>query len=46
MGASMDHGTAFDQAGQGMVNELGLVNAIDYGIHPSESSGKETVKKQ
>lgn len=30
--ASVDHGTAFDQAGQGVANELSLINAIDYGI--------------
>ncbi len=29
---SVDHGTAFDQAGTGMANELSLVNAIDYAI--------------
>ncbi|HHV10546.1 MAG TPA: 4-hydroxythreonine-4-phosphate dehydrogenase PdxA [Clostridiales bacterium] len=27
---SVDHGTAFDQAGTGLANELSLVNAIDY----------------
>lgn len=27
---SVDHGTAFDQAGTGKANELSLVNAIDY----------------
>ncbi len=30
--ASVDHGTAFDQAGKGTANELSLVNAIDYAI--------------
>ncbi len=30
--ASVDHGTAFDQAGKGVASELSLVNAIDYAI--------------
>lgn len=30
---SVDHGTAFDQAGQGIANELSLVNAIEYAIN-------------
>lgn len=30
--ASVDHGTAFDQAGKGTANEESLINAIDYGI--------------
>ncbi|MGI6031273.1 MAG: 4-hydroxythreonine-4-phosphate dehydrogenase PdxA [Eubacteriales bacterium] len=29
---SVDHGTAFDQAGKGIQNETSLVNAIDYAI--------------
>lgn len=29
---SVDHGTAFDQAGQGTANEISLVNAIEYAI--------------
>lgn len=29
---SVDHGTAFDQAGTGIANELSLINAIDYAI--------------
>lgn len=29
---SVDHGTAFDQAGKGTANELSLVNAIDYAV--------------
>ncbi|NDL66658.1 4-hydroxythreonine-4-phosphate dehydrogenase PdxA [Clostridiales bacterium F-3ap] len=29
---SVDHGTAFDQAGKGIANELSLENAIEYGI--------------
>ncbi|MBR3334379.1 MAG: 4-hydroxythreonine-4-phosphate dehydrogenase PdxA [Clostridia bacterium] len=30
--ASVDHGTAFDQAGKGVANELSLINAIDYAV--------------
>lgn len=30
--SSVDHGTAFDQAGKGIANESSLVNAIEYGI--------------
>ncbi len=44
--ASVDHGTAFDQAGQGVANELSLMNAIDYGIRLSKSNRAKTVKKQ
>ncbi len=29
---SVDHGTAFDQAGKGTASELSLINAIEYGI--------------
>lgn len=29
---SVDHGTAFDQAGKGIANELSLSNAIDYAV--------------
>ncbi len=29
---SVDHGTAFDQAGKGIANELSLTNAIDYAV--------------
>ena len=29
---SVDHGTAFDQAGTGMASELSLMNSIDYGV--------------
>lgn len=35
--ASVDHGTAFDQAGRGEASELSLVNAIDYAIRMAES---------
>ncbi len=34
--ASVDHGTAFDQAGLGITSELSLVNAIDYAIRLSK----------
>lgn len=34
---SVDHGTAFDQAGTGMANELSLMNSIDYGVRLSIS---------
>lgn len=40
--ASVDHGTAFDQAGLGIANELSLMNAIDYGVRLAKSS-KETI---
>lgn len=36
--ASVDHGTAFDQAGLGVANELSLMNAIDYGIRLAKSN--------
>lgn len=36
--ASVDHGTAFDQAGQGVANELSLINAVEYGIRLSKSN--------
>ena len=35
--ASVDHGTAFDQAGKGTASELSLLNAIDYAIKMAES---------
>ena len=38
--ASVDHGTAFDQAGKGVANELGLINAMDYAIRMSEGRTK------
>ena len=37
---SVDHGTAFDQAGLGIANELSLVNAIHYGIRLAKSNRK------
>lgn len=36
--SSVDHGTAFDQAGLGIANELSLINAIDYGVKLAKSS--------
>lgn len=38
--SSVDHGTAFDQAGTGKANALSLVNAIDYGIQAALSKNK------
>lgn len=35
--ASVDHGTAFDQAGTGTASELSLVNAIDYAVRMAKS---------
>ena len=34
--ASVDHGTAFDQAGTGLASELSLVNAVDYAVRMAE----------
>ena len=34
---SVDHGTAFDQAGTGMANELSLMNSIDYAIRLADA---------
>ena len=34
---SVDHGTAFDQAGTGMANELSLLNSIDYAARLSKA---------
>lgn len=36
--SSVDHGTAFDQAGQGIANELSLMNAIEYGIRLAKTN--------
>lgn len=36
--SSVDHGTAFDQAGLGIANELSLMNAIEYGVLLAKSS--------
>lgn len=38
---SVDHGTAFDQAGKGVANELSLLNSIDYAIRLSLSRLKK-----
>lgn len=38
---SVDHGTAFDQAGKGVANELSLENAIDYGILLAKNKNME-----
>lgn len=38
--ASVDHGTAFDQVGKGVANELSLINAMDYAIRMSEGRTK------
>ncbi|MBS6395918.1 MAG: 4-hydroxythreonine-4-phosphate dehydrogenase PdxA [Clostridiales bacterium] len=35
--ASVDHGTAFDQAGTGEASELSLVNAVDYAVRMAKS---------
>ncbi len=37
---SVDHGTAFDQAGSGEASELSLVNSIEYAIKLSKSMKK------
>lgn len=39
--SSVDHGTAFDQAGLGIANELSLMNAIDYGVRLAKSNKKK-----
>lgn len=38
--SSVDHGTAFGHAGQGVQNEISLVNAIDYGIKLAKNKKK------
>lgn len=40
--SSVDHGTAFDQAGLGIANELSLKNAIEYGILLADSSKQKS----
>lgn len=42
---SVDHGTAFDQAGTGEANELSLVNAIDYAISFAKSRADHNITK-
>lgn len=39
---SVDHGTAFDQAGKGVANELSLLNSIDYSILLSKSNKEKS----
>ncbi len=34
---SVDHGTAFDQVGKGIANELSLVNSIDYAVRMAKA---------
>lgn len=38
---SVDHGTAFDQAGTGNANEVSLLNAIDYAIQLAKERNKD-----
>lgn len=38
---SVDHGTAFDQAGTGAANQLSLANAIEYGICLAKNNNKK-----
>ena len=38
--SSVDHGTAFGHAGQGVQNEVSLVNAIHYGITLAKNRAK------
>lgn len=38
--SSVDHGTAFDQAGKGIANESSLVNAIEYGIRLAKNKNR------
>ena len=37
---SVDHGTAFDQAGTGTANELSLLNAVDYAVRFADGRRK------
>ena len=39
--ASVDHGTAFDQAGTGLASELSLTNAMDYALRMAETEEME-----
>lgn len=38
---SVDHGTAFDQAGKGLASERSLINAIDYAVCMASVSNSE-----
>ncbi len=42
--ASVDHGTAFDQAGAGTANELSLENAIEYAVLMAKGKKGEKIK--
>ncbi|MGT2799927.1 4-hydroxythreonine-4-phosphate dehydrogenase PdxA [Streptococcus marmotae] len=42
---SVDHGTAFDQAGHWTASEISLENAIDYAIRLAEHSPKKVEKR-
>ncbi len=44
--ASVDHGTAFDQAGTGNASEISLLNAIDYGLRLAEGRKKRREAEQ
>ena len=41
---SVDHGTAFDQSGTGLANELSLLNSIDYAIKLSAARKAKLAK--
>ena len=38
--SSVDHGTAFDQAGKGTASELSLIHAIEYGVKMVQNKDK------
>ena len=42
---SVDHGTAFDQAGTGMANELSLLNSISYAIRLSAARREKLARE-
>ena len=42
--ASVDHGTAFDQAGKGIASELSLEHAIEYGVLLAKSNKQKLVE--
>lgn len=44
--ASVDHGTAFDQAGLGIANEVSLMNAIDYGVRLAKSNKEKQLNSK
>lgn len=43
---SVDHGTAFDQAGSGSANELSLLNAVEYAVSFAYGKTKKSVKQE